>query len=261
MGALNDIIAAKRNEVAALRRLPLPVIALAEKPAVSLKRAPGGPLSLIAELKFRSPSAGALSRVLDAGQRALAYQQAGASMMSVLCDGPFFDGAYEHLREARKHASIPLLCKEFIIDEIQLHYAAAFGADWALLIVRCLTPSELRSLIEASARLGVTPLVEVHRPQELHIALEAGARVIGVNARDLDTLEMNAEQAAHVLELIPEPLTALHLSGIRTATDIKQLAQTRADGALIGEILMRQDDPRELLKAMVSEARAATTRR
>lgn len=260
MGVLNDIITAKRAEIATLRSQPLPLIAPRVKPALSLKRGPGGRLNLIAELKFRSPSAGELSRRLDPGQRARVYHESGAAMMSVLCDAPFFDGSFEHLREARKAAPIPLLCKEFILDELQLHYAAAYGADWALLIVRCLTPKELESLIATSFRLGLTPLVEVHKPDEVRVALDAGATVIGVNVRDLDTLQMNAQQGSSVLDLIPETVTALHLSGVKTVEDIKQLAQGRADGALIGEVLMRQEDPRELLTAMVSEASAVTAR-
>jgi indole-3-glycerol phosphate synthase len=254
MGVLSDIISAKRDEVTRLHRAPLPPLPSTPKPPISLKRGPASPLGLIAELKFRSPSAGDLSRALNVAQRARAYYESGASMMSVLCDGPFFGGSFAHLQAAREAAPIPLLCKEFIVDDIQLHYAAAFGADWVLLIVRCLTPAELRSLIATSLRLGLTPLVEVQKPEEVPVALDAGATVIGVNARDLDTLQMNVEQAAKVLQLIPEELTALHLSGLKTPTDIKQLAQTRIDGALIGEILMRQDDPRELLSAMVSAA-------
>lgn len=258
MGVLSNIIATKREEVLKLRKGPLPEVAFAKRAPVSLQRSADGPLHLIAELKYRSPSAGDLSRALDAGQRARAYHEAGASMMSVLCDGAFFGGSFEHLRQARRAAPIPLLCKEFIVDDVQLEYAAACGADWALLIVRCLSATELRSLIATCERLRLSPLVEVHAPSEVRQALDAGATVIGVNARDLDTLQMNADQAAHVLNLIPQGITALHLSGVKTPADVKQLAQTRADGALIGEVLMRQDDPRELLSAMVSQT---TTRR
>lgn len=260
MAVLEDIIKAKRQEVLKLREAPLPPLPSEPGPSVSLKRAPGGALNLIAELKYRSPSAGALSRVLDTAGRARAYHESGAAMMSVLCDGPFFDGSFEDLRKAKASAPIPLLCKEFIIDEVQLHYARAFGASWALLIVRCLSQAELRKLIATSFELGLTPLVEVHTEAEVPVALEAGATVIGVNARDLDTLKMDAARAARVLNLLPDEVTALHLSGLKTPDDIQQLAQTRADGALIGEILMRQDDPRELLTALVSAAKPSFSR-
>jgi indole-3-glycerol phosphate synthase len=253
MGILKDIIASKRQEVAELHRKPRPPLPERRSPEVSLKRSSGSPLSLIAELKFRSPSAGDLSRALDAGERARAYHEAGAAMMSVLCDAPFFGGGYADLLRARHAAPIPLLCKEFVVDEIQLHYAAAHSADWVLLIVRCLSATELRSLITQSAHLGLTPLVEVYEPDEVAVALHAGATVIGVNARDLNTLHMNAERAARILDIIPADVTALHLSGVKTPADVKQLAQSRADGALIGEVLMRQENPRELLSAMLKE--------
>lgn len=260
MAVLEDIINAKRQEVLQLRSVPLPPLPQGVRRSPSLKRTPGGALNLIAELKYRSPSAGELSRLLGTAERARAYHESGAAMMSVLCDGPFFGGSFEDLRKAKDAAPIPLLCKEFIVDEVQLHYAAAFGASWALLIVRCLTQAELRTLIASSFKLGLTPLVEVHTEAEVPVALEAGATVIGVNARDLDTLKMDSARAARVLDLIPNDVTALHLSGIKTPADIQQLAQTRADGALIGETLMRQDDPRELLTALVSAATPSPSR-
>lgn len=259
MGVLADILAAKHAELPELRHrradLSRQLDSRGDAPRpVSLKRAPGAPLKLIAELKFRSPSAGPLSTALSVEERARAYDRAGASMMSVLCDARYFDGDYLHLQRARQASSLPLLCKEFIIDEIQLLFAAAHGADWALLIVRCLKPDQLQRLIARCKELGLTPLVEVHTQEECGIALSCGAEVIGVNARDLDTLEMRPQQAAEVLASLPPQVTALHLSGIKTAADVAALARTPVSGALVGEILMRADDPEPVLASMIARA-------
>ena len=259
MGLLSDILASKRAAIPRLRSELHSVSQRSDGPrtaprAVSLKRRTGEPLRLIAELKFRSPSAGPLSTVQSVEQRACSYARAGAAMMSVLCDSEFFDGDYRHLQRARSASSLPLLCKEFVIDEVQLALAAAYGADWVLLIVRCLEPSQLKALIACCADLALTPLIEVHSHQESQVALDAGATVIGVNARDLDTLQMHPNQAAEVLAALPPEVTALHLSGIKTPMDVAKLAKTSASGALIGEVLMRQDDPEPLLASMVARA-------
>lgn len=257
MGVLSEILAAKRSEIPRLRadaKTALRASRFEPRP-VSLFREPAAPLRLIAELKFRSPSAGPLSRNLDVEGRARAYQVGGAAMMSVLCDGPFFDGDYSHLTRARTACDLPLLCKEFILDEIQLEYAAASGADWALLIVRCLEPAALERLIGRASQLGLVALVEVHTPAEVNVALDAGAKVIGVNARNLDTLEMHAEQAAQVLDSLPAHVTSLHLSGLKTPADVATIARSTAHGALIGEVLMRLDDPLPLLTSLSEAAR------
>lgn len=258
MGVLSQILAAKQTEIHRLReRADRSLRSLEFRPRpVSLFREPGAPLRLIAELKFRSPSAGPLSRVLDVEGRALAYQSAGASMMSVLCDAPFFEGDYSHLTRIRQTCAIPLLCKEFVLDEIQLRYAAASGADWVLLIVRCLEPEALERLIRSATNLGLGALVEVHTPDEVNIALQAGASVIGVNARDLDTLEMRTDQAAQILANLPRHVTSLHLSGLKTPSDVESIAATGVHGALIGEVLMRQDDPVPLLRSLATAAGA-----
>jgi indole-3-glycerol phosphate synthase len=247
---IEAIIASKRGELAELRKRRLPPSPGAR--AVALRRAPGDALKLIAEIKRRSPSAGALSRALSVAERAQAYEQAGASMVSVLCDGPFFDGAYEHLTLTRNACSLPVLCKEFVLDECQLDAAHAFGADAVLLIVRCLDSHRLAQLIEAARTRGLTPLVEVHQPAEAVVALDAGADLIGVNARDLDTLEMDPERAAAVLESLPAAVARVHLSGIHLPEHLASVVRSRADAALVGESLMRCDDPRPLLRSLVA---------
>jgi indole-3-glycerol phosphate synthase len=257
MSLLEKILGSKRKEIEALRHESWPLAA--RKPidvARALDRPTGGALRLVAEVKRKSPSGGALSTVLSAAARAVAYSTHGAAMVSVLCDAPFFDGGWSHLADARVACDAaglgtPLLAKEFVLDEAQIARARAAGADAVLLIARIVTPERLRELAEAVRLAGLEPLLEVVDERELDAALAAGARVVGVNARDLDTLVMDADRAARVVAAIPRGIVAVHLSGVRTADDVRSIAAGRADAALIGEVLMRADDPAPLLDELV----------
>jgi indole-3-glycerol phosphate synthase len=273
---LADILASKRREIddmssdrrAPSSRRPRDVLAaLRRKPAEALpavtprlaKAVFNRPLHLIAEVKLRSPSAGPLSRTLAPDARALAYARSGAAMVSVLCDGPFFDGSWDHLAGARARldaagSAVPLLAKEYVLDARQISRARDCGADAVLLIARIVEEPALRTLVRAARDEGLEPLVEVVDEAELSVALAAGARIVGVNARDLDSLAMDAARAARVLAAIPADVVAVHLSGLRTPLDVAGVAQGRPDAALVGEALMRQDDPRGLLEAMVLAA-------
>ena len=251
-GWLTRILAAKREQIAGLRRDTLP-----EPPPLrplGLRRRAGEPLRLIAEIKLRSPSAGPLSIELGVAERARRYERAGASMISVLTDSEFFDGRFEHLSEARQATGLPILCKDFVLDEVQLDFARAWGADSVLLIVRCLEPKRVTPLVRAARALGLEPFVEVVTPAEAELALDAGALLIGVNARDLDTLDVDTERTRHVLESLPAQTVAVHLSGLRTAEDVAGVAATRVDAALVGEALMRLADPSPLLERMAAAA-------
>ena len=219
-----------------------------------LRRPPGSSVRLIAEIKFKSPSAGPLSRVLGAAERARAYAEAGASMVSVLTDQEFFDGGFTKLMSAGvalAKTDVPLLAKEFVIDPVQVSAAARSGADAVLLIVRIVDDRALAELLAACKDEHLEPIVEVVSEAELDRALALGTRVIGVNTRDLDTLQMDAERAARVIARIPKDVISLHFSGVKTASDVSKLAQGPVDGALVGEVLMRQDDPRALLRELV----------
>lgn len=251
MGVLAEILANKRRELDELGAPP--PSDLAPRPH-GLCRGEGEPLRLIAEIKRRSPSAGALSTALDVGARASAYERAGASMLSVLTDARYFDGSFAHLRLARDATELPILCKEFVLHVRQLDWARASGADAVLLIVRCLTPAALAELMAAARERGLAPLVEVASAEEARVALDAGADLIGVNARDLDTLEMNAARAQRVLDGLPSGITRVFLSGVRSEHEVRRLASERLDAALIGEALMRLDDPSELLARMRAAA-------
>jgi len=258
MGVLGDILRNKRRELAALRQLALP--SPPPPRPVRLARQAGQGLRFIAEIKRRSPSAGELSSVLTVAERALAYERGGADMISVLCDAAFFDGSHEHLAQARAATSLPLLCKDFVIDEVQLDMARSFGADAVLLIARCLEPARLRALAKGARERGLEVLAEVHAPAEVPVVLDAGATLVGVNARDLDTLEMHAEQARRILAELPDGVIRVHLSGLSTEEHVRSVAATGADAALIGECLMRQDDPTPLLQRLVAAGNAPAER-
>ncbi len=266
MSVLADIVKKKREEIAKLTEDGVPRSAVERSlgrrtidvPSV-LARDIGAPLRLIAEVKFKSPSAGPLSKKMSAAERAVAYANAGASMVSVLCDGPFFDGSYADLESARAalddaHPLVPLLCKEFVLDARQLDVARARGADAILIIARILDRDELSLLVHGAKSRGLEPLVEIANDEELARALDTPARIIGVNARDLDTLAIDSKRASALVAAIPPDRVALHLSGVKTEADLGQVARGRADGALIGEILMREEDPSALLARFADAA-------
>lgn len=257
MAVLEKILSSKRAELPELRKRKLPTPP-AHVPRVELKRASDEALHLICEIKRRSPSAGELSTALSVEERSRAYTQGGASMLSVLCDGPFFDGDFAHLLEARQGSELPLLCKEFVIDECQLDAAKAYGASAVLLIVRCLG-SELGRFVDEATKRELVPLVEVFNEDEASHALDAGATFIGVNSRDLDTLVMNSVRAHRVVAGLPDHVTVAHLSGMKTQADVEEVARGRSDAALIGEVLMREDEPLSLLRALAEGARSKRT--
>jgi indole-3-glycerol phosphate synthase len=261
LSRLAAIVESKVREVQALRGTPRTRSRrdpLGIGPA--LHRGPGGELRLIAEVKLRSPSAGLLSRALDPAARAAAYAEAGASMVSVLCDGPFFDGSWQHLSAVRERLDAagyrtPLLAKEFVIDPRQIQEARDRGADAVLLIARIVDAAALMALARVARDEGIEPFIEVVDAREIEAALCADACIVGVNARDLDTLAMDAARAESVLASIPQGVVAVHLSGLREASDVAAIARGRADAALVGEALMRDDDPRPRLRALVAAGR------
>jgi indole-3-glycerol phosphate synthase len=184
-------------------------------------------------------------------------------MVSVLCDSRYFGGAWEHVAAARDALdragrSVPLLAKEFVVDEAQIAEARDRGADAVLLIARIVEPQRLAALVRAARAEGLEPIVEVTDEREIHAAVAAEARIVGVNARDLDTLAMDRARAMRVCAGIPSEAIAIHLSGLAAAHDVADIARSRADAALVGEALMRVDDPAPLLRTMVAAANAST---
>ncbi|MFO0660591.1 MAG: indole-3-glycerol phosphate synthase TrpC [Polyangiaceae bacterium] len=253
---LERILATKREEVATMAARLDSIGAPRVAPSLDVDRLRRQQrLALWTEIKRRSPSVGALSTALSPVERARVYEREGASVISVLTDRTFFDGSFEVLRDVASSVSTPCLCKEFVIDELQVEAAVRAGARLVLLIARIVDAETLASLVRAARRRGLEPLVEVVTEAELESALRAGARVIGVNARDLDTLVMDASRARRVLAAIPERCVAVYLSGVRSGDEIASLASsTRADGVLTGEALMREDEPSSLLRAMIAGA-------
>jgi indole-3-glycerol phosphate synthase len=220
----------------------------------ALRRAPGAGPRVIAEIKRKSPSAG----VLRAGARgdvewlAREYVQGGAAAVSVLCDRQGFGGSVLDLRRAARAVDVPLLFKEFVLDELQLTLAARVGAHMVLLLVRAMPATRLHELCDAALALGLAPVIEAADGAEVETALETQATIIGVNARDLRTFSVDAQGAQQVLQRIPAERIAVHMSGIRNAADYRAVAHGRADAVLIGESLMRAERPalklRELLQ-------------
>jgi indole-3-glycerol phosphate synthase len=208
-------------------------------------------LSLIAEHKRRSPSAGAIREDLTLEQVVTAYERGGAAALSVLTEQPSFGGSLNDLRAARAASSLPVLRKDFIVDRYQVRESAAAGADAILLIVAALTEAELAELHAEAAGAGLAVLVEVHDAAELEVALGAGAEVIGINNRDLTTLEVEIERTFELIPRIPDGKVIVAESGLRSREQLDRLAQAGVDAVLIGEALMRAPDPEAAVRDLI----------
>jgi indole-3-glycerol phosphate synthase len=214
-------------------------------------------VAIIAEVKRRSPSAGTIRQDLDPGERAALYAASGASAISVLTDGPYFGGSVEDLKAATEQCALPVLRKDFILDEVQVLESRAAGAAAVLLIVRALGRSRLDTLLRYTAELGLDALVEVHTAAELDEALDAGAEIVGVNSRDLDTFRIEADRAWELLGRIPSDRVAVAESGILTQSDVRRVASAGADAVLIGTALSAAESPAALLRDLAMVRRHA----
>jgi indole-3-glycerol phosphate synthase len=241
-GILRRIVETKRDEVARLgpRRRELRQAAEAAGPARALGAALArrGEVAVIAEYKRQSPSAGMLG-VGDPVEAALAYEAGGAAAISVLTDGPFFGGALDDLVRVRAAVGVPVLRKDFTVDDAQVWEARAAGADGVLLIARILEPERLRSLLELAGELAMAALVEVHDERELERALAVDAKLVGVNNRDLDTLTTDLGVTARLASSVPADRVLVGESGIRGPADVDLLGAAGVDAVLVGEALMR----------------------
>jgi indole-3-glycerol phosphate synthase len=217
-------------------------------------QAPG--IRVIAECKRRSPSRGVLRARYHPVAIAASYERAGAAAISVLTEPTFFDGSLDHLRDVVGAVSLPLLRKDFVVTEYQIAEAAAAGASAVLLIVAALDPVDLKSLMTAASRYGLAALVEVHDREELAMALDAGADVIGVNSRNLRTLEVHPTVLDTVAPDIPESAIAVAESGLKTAADLSRLGAAGYDAFLIGERFMLEPDPGAALAGLLQSAAA-----
>ncbi len=249
MGVLEDILETKRAEVALLepKRGALEAAAALAPEARdlrgALRRADGG-LAVVAELKRRSPSKGDLAPDLDPARTAKAYEAGGAAALSVLTDGRWFGGDLEDLVAARAATSLPVLRKDFTVDALQIFEARAAGADAVLLIVAALPDDALLADLHALAvELGLAVLVEVKEAVELERALRAGARIVGVNSRDLRDFTENLGVAEGLATAIPDDVIRVAESAIRSVADARRVADVGYDAVLVGEHLVRHHDP------------------
>ena len=209
-------------------------------------------MSLIAEIKRRSPSKGDLNPGLDPSALAATYERGGARAVSVLTEPDFFSGSAEDLDAARRAVHAPVLWKDFVLDPVQIDHARAFGADAILLIVR-MTPAELPLLVAEARSWGMCPLVEIFDEDDLDLALAAGADVVGVNHRDLETFEEDPGATARLRKLIPDDVVLVAESAIKTRDDVRALEDIGVGAMLVGEAIVTSPDPeakiRELLGA------------
>jgi indole-3-glycerol phosphate synthase len=208
-------------------------------------------LNVIAELKKASPSRGVLRQPFEAGPLAKELERGGAVALSVLTEEDFFQGSLTDLLEARKNAGIPVLRKDFIFDPWQVWEARACEADSFLLIAAILSTEQLGGLIRLGRDLGMEPLVEIHSPGELGRALDADARILGVNNRDLRTFEVRVETSFELIELIPDGWIAVSESGLHTQEDLLRLRGAGFDAFLVGEQLMRARSPGQALTELL----------
>jgi len=260
MTVLDDILAAKRDEVTMLHRPGvrdlLRTEALAAPPtrdfAAALRPA-GATIGVIAEIKRRSPSKGDLAPGLDPEVTAKAYAAGGASCLSVLTDGPWFGGSVADLDAARGACALPVLRKDFTVDEVQVYETRAIGADAILLIVAALPDdAHLADLHALATELGLAVLVETHDRAELDRALACGARIVGVNARDLGTFAEDLGVGERLAARLPADVVAVAESAIRSEADAQRMADAGFDAVLVGEMLVRAPDATAAVRSLAS---------
>jgi indole-3-glycerol phosphate synthase len=249
MSALDEIVAGVRLDLA-LRQERVSLDDLKERAGRvdsaldPMPRFRGDGISVIAEVKRASPSRGTLAPIHDPAALARDYADGGAATISVVTEERRFHGSLDDLKAVRGAVSVPVLRKDFIVASYQLWEARAYGADLVLLIVAALSDPELEGLIERAQSIGLTPLVEVHEPDEISRAVDAGADLIGVNARNLKTLEVDRDTFARLAPQIPDGVVRVAESGIRGPHDVIEYAREGADVVLVGELLVTGKDPR-----------------
>jgi indole-3-glycerol phosphate synthase len=253
MGFLTDLVVRVRAD---LERSPLDDAALmARAMAMPAPRdLPGAirarrPDAVIAEVKRSSPSAGAIADV-DATDQARRYERAGAVAVSVLTEPRHFDGSLADLRAVRTATRTPVLRKDFLLHPSQLIEARAAGADAVLLIAAAVSEPELKALVASAVDLGMAPLVEAHAEEDLDRALATEAELVGVNARDLESLEVDVDRALRLLRRVPDDRLAVIESGISTRADVERVVEAGAAAVLVGEALMRAEDPAAKLREL-----------
>ncbi len=251
---LDRILAAHRAAAAEDRRDVDALAAAARRQppargfAAALARAT--PMAVVAELKRASPSRGPLAREVDAAAVARAYREGGAACLSVLTDAEFFAGSVDDLAAARHASGLPVLRKDFTVAAADVCDARLMGADAVLLITAAFSPTQLRELVALADDVGIDALVEVHDEDEAQSALDAGARLVGVNQRDLFSFEVDHDRAARVAKVLPDGVVRVAESGVRDAGDVARLADAGFDAVLVGEALVTAPDPAAAVAAL-----------
>lgn len=210
-------------------------------------------ISIIAEIKRMSPSAGIIREDFDSTKIARTYEENGASAISVLTDRKFFGGSIDYVMAVKKAMNLPILRKEFIIDEYQIYESRYIGADAILLIARILTPAELDRFISIAKELGLTCLVEVHTRNELEEVLSTKTEIIGLNNRDLDTLQIDIKTSLKLKKIIPKGYVTVSESGIKTRAHVVELQETGFNAILVGETLMRAKKSGDKIRELLGE--------
>ncbi|MFM1757932.1 MAG: hypothetical protein RL193_509 [Actinomycetota bacterium] len=244
MSVLDSIIEGVREDLAA-RRLPLSKLheLLEQAPKPITPNFPFGSMSVIAEVKRKSPSKGDLAEIPEPAKLAAQYQSAGAAAVSVLTERRRFNGSLEDFDAVRKETSLPMLRKDFMVDEYQFYEARAHGADLVLLIVAALSKSQLSDYFALANELGMKSLIEVHTHDELEAAMEINPEIIGVNSRNLKTLEVDPAAFKELIPRIPQELIKVAESGISTRSDVLFAEAVGANVILVGEALVKAGDP------------------
>ncbi|MET9360255.1 indole-3-glycerol phosphate synthase TrpC [Streptomyces sp. NPDC006632] len=263
MNTLDQLVEGAREDLD-LRRRRVPLAELRERAAAAgpgrdaaaLLRGDAG-VRVVAEVKRASPSKGAFAEIADPAELAAAYQDGGAAAISVLTEGRRFGGSLADLDAVAARVDVPLLRKDFIVDPYQLWEARAHGAELVLLVVAALAPPALGELHALAREIGLTPLVEAHDEAEVERALEAGARVVGVNARDLRTLDVDRTTFARLAPGIPEGIVRVAESGVRGPADVITYAAHGADAVLVGEAVVTGTSPAAAVAALVEAGRRA----
>jgi indole-3-glycerol phosphate synthase len=256
---LDEIIAHKKEELAETkRRAPFPDIKAKASDAEPTRRveellSAGDEIRLIAEVKKASPSQGAIREDFDPVDIAKIYAKSGASCISVLTEKKYFQGKLEYLDQIRKAVGLPLLRKDFIIDEYQIYEARAAGADAVLLIAACLERQQIQDFLGIAGQAGLDALVEAHTYKELDRALLAGASLVGINNRDLSTFNVSLQTSLDLVKDIPDDRTVVSESGIKTREDVLTLQKAGVDAILVGESLIREKDIGKKVKELLGK--------
>jgi indole-3-glycerol phosphate synthase len=256
---LDDIVANKIQEIALSKRRVAPaglkIRAEKQPPSIDFAKALSGPgIKLISEVKKASPSRGIIRHDFDPVTIARIYDKNGAAAISVLTDEKFFQGKIDYLRAIRKAVGIPILRKDFILEPYQVYESRANGADAILLIVSILTPATLKELLDCSHSLGMACLVEVNSDKDMEIALNSGARIIGINNRDLTTMTVDIRTTERLRPLIPVDRLVVSESGIKNCHDIERIERMGVNAVLVGETLMASLDIETAVKELLGKS-------